>query len=324
MTAMLICVSHSPITLIRAKAPEREPEILSLYERTAQEVASFDPELVVVFASDHFAGFHYSLMPSYCVGLEASAVADVGGFGGEFRVPRETVLSVVQALMARGFDPAVSHRMKVDHAFSQPVHRLCGSLDRYPVIPIFLNAIAAPMLSFGRARLLGVALGEIFSNVDARILVIASGGLSHHPTRYYPALGSGSPEVEAWQMSGPDSGMSSDAWFDKLKSMHEEGANMLIDGRRTVRDIRLNEAFDERFMDLMCATDISVVDNWATDSVIEEAGIGAMELNAWTAGWSTYRQLQSAPVRRQIYVPALEYGIGYGMVVAGGVGTGVG
>ncbi|MFM0047522.1 DODA-type extradiol aromatic ring-opening family dioxygenase [Paraburkholderia sediminicola] len=322
MTAMLVCVSHSPITMIRAKAPEREPEILSLYQRTAEEVAMFNPELVIVFASDHFAGFHYSLMPPYCLGLEASAVADVGGFGGEFQVPRETVLSVVQALASRGFDAAVSHRMKVDHAFSQPVHRLCGSLDRYPTMPIFLNAIAAPMLSFGRARFLGAALGEIVRSLDSRVLVIASGGLSHHPARYYPPLGTGSPEVEAWQMAGNQSGMSDDAWFSKLRTMHEEGAEMLIDGRRTVQDIRLNEAFDQRFMDLICGKDLSVVDDWATDRVIDEAGIGAMELNAWVAGWSTYHQIENRPVRRHIYVPALEYGIGYGMAVAGGVNIG--
>lgn len=318
MTAMLVCVSHSPITMIRARAPQREPEILALYRETAEEIARFDPDLVIVFASDHFAGFHYSLMPPYCVGLAATAVADVGGFGGKVRVPRETALRMSEALAERGFDSAVSHRMRVDHAFSQPVHRLCGSLDRYPAIPIFLNAIAAPMLSFRRARQLGIAVGDIAGDFDGRLLVIASGGLSHHPTRYYPLPGAGSPEVEAWQMDGAASGMTDNDWFEKLREMHDEGAKMLVDGRRTVRDIRLNEAFDERFMTLMRGSDISTVDGWATEHIVEEAGVGAMELNAWVAGWSAYRQLEAGPVRRHIYVPALEYGIGYGMVVAGG------
>jgi 2,3-dihydroxyphenylpropionate 1,2-dioxygenase len=317
---MLVCVSHSPIIMIRAKAPAKESEILGLYAQCSADIKAFDPELVVIFGSDHFAGFHYSLMPPYCIGLAAAAVQDVGGFGGALDVPRTTALALVDGLASRGFDCAVSHDMRVDHAFSQPLHRLLGSIERYPVIPVFLNAIASPVLSFERAAQLGAAMGDILQGMGKRTLVIASGGLSHHPTRYYPLPGTATTEVEAWQMHGASGGsMTEDQWFSRLLDMHVEGAGMLVDGRRTVRDIRLNEQFDTNFMQMICDGDLGAARQWKSDWVIETAGIGAMEANAWVAGLSAYQRLDARPVHASLYVPALEYGIGYGMAVAGGI-----
>ncbi|MFP6559770.1 hypothetical protein WJ542_15940 [Paraburkholderia sp. B3] len=317
---MLVCVSHSPIIMIRAKAPEKENEILTLYKRTTEQIARFDPELVLIFGSDHFAGFHFSLMPPYCVGLSANAVSDVGGFGGALNVPRPLALDLVKHLSADGFDTAVSHDMTVDHAFSQPLHRLLGALDRYPVIPVFLNAIASPVLPFARAEKLGTAIGNFLRKTGKRTLVIGSGGLSHHPARYYPLPGTASREVEAYQLRGATGhSMTDEQWFSRLHDMHVEGAAMLVDGRRTERDIRLNAGFDAQFMEMMRTGDLAGSRHWNPDELIESAGIGAMELNAWVAGMGAYQELDSRPVREALYVPTLEYGIGYGMVVAGGL-----
>ena len=144
MSSMLACVSHSPIIMIRAKPPAEEPEINALYQDCIDAIHEFDPERVIIFGSDHFAGFHLRVMPAYCVGLAAEAVDDVGGFGGKLDVPQEDALALAKSLRANGFDPALSYEMRVDHAFSQPLHRLMGALDRYPVIPIFIGALAPP------------------------------------------------------------------------------------------------------------------------------------------------------------------------------------
>ncbi|WP_438391881.1 hypothetical protein [Caballeronia sp. DA-9] len=306
--------------MIRAKAPAEEEQILGLYAQCRADIEAFNPELVIIFASDHFAGFHFSLMPQYCVGVAATAVQDVGGFGGPLNVPRSLALALIDEMSGKGFDAAVSHQMRVDHAFSQPLHRLLGSLDRYPVIPVFLNAIASPVLSFSRAEQLGATIGEIVAATGERTLVIGSGGLSHHPTRYYPLPGTATTEVEAYQMHGAsEKSMTDEQWFNRLYDMHVEGATMLVDGRRTARDIRLNAEFDENFMQMIREGNLSASRNWDSEWVIETAGIGAMEANSWAAGLSAYQQLDPRPVRDSLYVPALEYGIGYGMAVAGGV-----
>lgn len=186
MPTLLACVSHSPIMMICARAPADEPQILALYERCAKAIAGFDPELVIAFGTDHFAGFFLNAVPAYCVGFDARAVEDVGGFGGPLRVPAAVAQDLLGYLRASGFDPGSSYLMTVDHAFSQPLHRLTGALDRYPVIPIFIAALVPPFLSFARSRAIGAAVGRFASATGKRVLFLGSGGLSHHPTRYYP------------------------------------------------------------------------------------------------------------------------------------------
>jgi len=318
-SGMLVCVSHSPIIMIRAKAPAEEPQILALYERCIQQIRQFDPELVLILASDHFAGFHLSLMPPYCVGLSATAVDDVGGFPGPLNVPQHSALQLVKTLRDDGFDPATSHKMQVDHGFSQPLHRLLGGLDRVPVIPIFVNAMAPPLLSFARSRAFGASIGRFASESGRRVLVIGSGGLSHHPTRYYPPLDQADPQVYAWQLDAERGGsMSSSVWFDRLRRMHIEGAQMLVDGRRTRQDICLNPPFDEHFMAMATQLDVAEADTWDAEQTVAIAGIGSMELHAWIAAIQAYKRFDGRPTHSTIYAPALEYGIGYGMVVAGG------
>ncbi|HKJ75209.1 MAG TPA: 3-carboxyethylcatechol 2,3-dioxygenase, partial [Alphaproteobacteria bacterium] len=97
MSSMLACVSHSPIIMIRAKPPKEEPEIEALYGDCVQAIERFDPEQVIIFGSDHFAGFHLRVMPAYCVGLAAEAVDDVGGFGGKLDVPQDSALALVKS-----------------------------------------------------------------------------------------------------------------------------------------------------------------------------------------------------------------------------------
>ncbi len=209
--------------------------------------------------------------------------------------------------------------MQIDHAFSQPLHRLLGGLGRYPVIPVFINALVPPLLRFGRSRGLGAVVGNVLRNSGKRILVIGSGGLSHHPTRYYPAPEDATPEVLGWEMEGDRGGtMNARTWFQRLYDMHVEGAAMLIDGRRTREDIRLNPAFDQRFMQMANELDTSPADDWDPQATIREAGIGSMELHGWVAAVEAYRNLDGRLPHDSVYAPALEYGIGYGMLVAGG------
>ena len=49
--------------------------------------------------------------------------------------------------------------MQVDHGFAQPLEFLLGGLDRVPVLPVFINGVAAPLPGFQRTRLLGEAMG---------------------------------------------------------------------------------------------------------------------------------------------------------------------
>jgi len=318
MTSKLVCVSHSPIIMIRAKAPAQEAEILGYYGASTEAIREFDPELVIAFGTDHFSGFFYSLMPPFCVGSRAAAVNDIGGFAGDLDVPKLLALQLVKHLRDSGFDPALSQKMKVDHAFSQPLHRLLGGLAARGVIPVFIDAMCEPHMRFERSQAFGRATGEFAVATGKRVLFLGSGGLSHHPTRYYPRLEQASPDVFGWQMGGQEGGtMSEEVWLHRLREMHKEGATMLVDGRRTARDICLNPEFDEWFMARLVAGDFAALAALDPSDTVRRAGIGSMELHTWVAAAAAHESAGGAAPDRWLYAPTLEYGIGYGMLTAG-------
>ncbi|SQC36537.1 3-(2,3-dihydroxyphenyl)propionate dioxygenase [Klebsiella pneumoniae] len=69
-------------------------------------------------------------------------------------VPAELAEACAHAILNSGIDLAVSYNMQVDHGFAQPLEFLLGGLDRVPVLPVFINGVAAPLPGFQRTRLL--------------------------------------------------------------------------------------------------------------------------------------------------------------------------
>jgi 2,3-dihydroxyphenylpropionate 1,2-dioxygenase len=315
MPTRFLAISHSPIIMIRARAPREEPELLDHLQRAREMIAAFDPEVIMYFGTDHFAGFHLSLMPTFCVGLgDCVAVDDIGGAPGALNVAGDRARDLVEHMRDENFDPAVSYKMRVDHAFSQPLHRLFGRNDRYPVIPIFISVLTEPFNTFGRSRRFGAAVGRFVKRSGLRTLVMGTGGLSHHPTRYYPLPGDAKADVYAYQLDGDRGGSFDDeSWFKRLREMHMEGAEMLITGARTRKDIRLNPEMDQKFLDLLAADNLEAFDDWGRREMVDIAGIGFMELHSWVAAAAANRASGNTMPLTTVYAPTLEYGVGYGM-----------
>ncbi len=314
----MICASHSPLLYCYAKAPDDWEALQAAFKARQEAAQAFDADLVIAFGADHFNGFFLKLMPAFCVGLKATAVGDIGGFSGALDVPLDIATELVHYIRRNDLDPAVSTDMTIDHAFSQTINNMLGGLDAKPTIPIFINAIAEPFVPFRRTRLLGEAIGRFAASSGKRVLFLASGGMSHNPRRYYPELGDGSPEVTAWQMSGGDypESLSPGQWIDLLEVMHHEGAEMIVRGERTAKDMKLNQEADERFLDVFCGNRLDEFDDWDQQKLVEEAGIGSMELHTWIAAAAAHRAAGgSAPVR-DFYTVAPELGIACGIVHA--------
>ena len=316
MTTHLVCASHSPLMTCFAKPPDEWDALQAAYATRASAVEAFDPELVVVFGSDHYNGFFLNLMPAFCVGLNASAVNDIGGTAGTLNVPRNSAEELVTFLRANDVDPASSTNMTLDHAFSQSIDTLCGGLDRYPTVPVFINCISEPFVPFRRSRLMGSAVGRFAANSGLRVLLLGSGGMSHHPRRYYPQFGDGPAEVSAWQQSGGEDPRSLSAveWLDRLESMHHEGAEMIVRGERTAADMCLNEAADRRFLDVLLEKPLTEFDNWNPHDVIDEAGIGSMELHTWIAASAAHEAAGGGKPKLDFYAVTPELGIAAGIV----------
>lgn len=314
----LVCASHSPLRHCFAAPPDSWPQIEAAMARVTQHVKDFDPELIILFGSDHYNGFFLRLMPAFCVGLAAQATADIGGYSGPLDVPGQLGAEVVTFLRDNDIDPAVSYDMTVDHAFSQTLFDVTGSLDAYPTLPIFINCITEPYVPFRRTRMLGEALGAYAASSGKRVLFLGSGGMSHHPTRYYPDPQSAEADVADWQLKGgaPDAVWTSSDWLKRLHVMHHEGAEMIVRGERTAAHMRLNADSDQRFLDVLINGNIADFDGWDQPKLINEGGIGSMELHTWIAATAAHQACGGGSPELDIYSIAPELGIACGIVHA--------
>lgn len=176
MHAYLHCLSHSPLVGYVDPAQEVLDEVNGVIASARERIAAFSPELVVLFAPDHYNGFFYDVMPPFCLGVGATAIGDFGSAAGELPVPVELAEACAHAVMKSGIDLAVSYCMQVDHGFAQPLEFLLGGLDKVPVLPVFINGVATPLPGFQRTRMLGEAIGRFTSTLNKRVLFLGSVG----------------------------------------------------------------------------------------------------------------------------------------------------
>ncbi|MDH3440732.1 MAG: hypothetical protein OEM63_08280, partial [Gammaproteobacteria bacterium] len=198
------------------------------------------------------------------------------------------------------------------------INNMLGELDAKPVIPVFINAIAEPFVPFRRTRLLGEAIGRFVADSGKRVLILASGGMSHNPRRYYPELGEGPPEITAWQQSGGEyaESLSHQQYLDLLEEMHHEGAEMIVRGERTAADMKLNAEADARFLRIFCGGSLDQFDAWDPHELVAEAGIGSMELQTWIAAAAAHEAAGGGRPVQDFYTVAPELGIACGIVHA--------
>ncbi|PQM49129.1 2,3-dihydroxyphenylpropionate/2,3-dihydroxicinnamic acid 1,2-dioxygenase [Mycobacterium talmoniae] len=168
-------MSHSPLLNLPGPSAEVLDDVNAALGQARDFVAAFDPELVVTFAPDHYNGFFYKLMPPFCIGTGATGIGDYGTHAGPLDVAADIAAECAQAVLDNDVDVAISAGMDVDHGTVQPLEKLLGTATARPVVPIFLNAVAAPLGPLRRARALGTAVGTYLAGLDKRVLLVGSG-----------------------------------------------------------------------------------------------------------------------------------------------------
>lgn len=316
---MLATSSHSPIIEFPAKTTDAYHEVIAHLDEVRREVLEFDPDLVVIYGLDHYGGQHMRAMPAFCVGVDAIALADVGGTPGPLRVDREVAVAAVGHLRSEGVDTAVSYAMEVDHGFTQALVRLTGGIDRFPVLPIFVSCIQPPFVPFARARALGESIADYLRSLPhERILVIGTGGLGHNPRSLFPPIDEVSDEWRPYHLHGrAQMQVSQQAWIDYEIEAHKVAAVFLADDSIPDEIFGLNDAWDRAFMNLYCGGDMSLFDGWVPESVVDEAGIGAMEVLSWISAASTMSGLTGTAPRQRLQRVCREIGIGFAISTAG-------
>lgn len=275
-------------------------------------VQDYQPELVVLFAPDHFNGFLYNVLPQFCLGLEATAIGDYSTPSGPLNVPEEDAFACAEAVAAHGVDLAVSARMQVDHGFAQPLEVLFGALDAVPVIPVFVNAAGQPVGPIARSRVLGEGVGTFLASTGKRCLVIGSGGLSHDPP--VPQLKGAPPEVVERLIHGIPSAEARAEREGAVLAVADEFAA----GKGALRS--LNPDFDAQFLDVLAGGNLSEIDRYENDWIVERGGRAAHEIRTWLAAFSALAAAEGPySIEHRFYRPIPEWIAGFAVMTARGV-----
>jgi 2,3-dihydroxyphenylpropionate 1,2-dioxygenase len=280
MTAAAVGLSHSPLIGKNDPAPEVLARVDQAVEDAKAFVRAFDPELVVLYAPDHYNGFFYKEMPPFCLATEAHAVGDFGSAAGPLSVDTGAAKALAQGLLDRGVDLTISARMTVDHGFAQPLEVLFGGIDQVPVVPIFVNGVATPLGPVSRIRALGTAVGEAAAELDKRVLFLGSGGLSHDPP--VPVLEGAPPRVANALIEG----------HPPTLEQRAKGEQRVIQAGRdyaagSTTMIPINPTWDNLLLDHLEKGELAEFDSWTVEWMAAEGGGSAHEVRTWIAAFAS-------------------------------------
>ena len=179
--------SHGPL-LIRewdAVPPEQKQRLEQAFATLGRQLGAAQPDVLVVVSPDHWSNFFLDHVPAVCIGVGESNEGPPEPWMKAFP-HRELAghpafaLHLVREAMERGFEPSVSHRLKLDHGICIPLWRM--GLERLPrIVPMIVNSIEPPLPSLARCLAWGRQLADAIRSYpeDLKIALLATGGLSH-------------------------------------------------------------------------------------------------------------------------------------------------
>jgi protocatechuate 4,5-dioxygenase beta chain len=207
-------VPHTPAfpALVAKQGPECETA--KFYAEIAEHLDAVAPDVLIVFADDHFNTFFLDNFPTFAIGVAKTT----SGPNDQTPMPRYKV-EVPEALAAHirssvidhGFDLSLVENFEVDHATLVPLHFLTPHM-RIPVVPIFINTLAPPLPSSRRCYAFGEAVRAAIESwpQKLRVGVIGSGSFS---------LEIGGPKIPPNERAGtPDP-----EWCMRVQQRMEQG-----------------------------------------------------------------------------------------------------
>jgi 2,3-dihydroxyphenylpropionate 1,2-dioxygenase len=296
-------MSHSPFATLLPPTTDTEPggRFLRDAERVAKAVAQLAPDVVVVIGPDHFHANFYDVMPAFVVGVEqAVGFGDFRSLEGPLTVAAEPAWAVHRGLVDAGFDPSLSYALTVDHGIVQSYTMTTG--PGVPLVPLVVNTAAPPLPTLPRSIALGEALGAALRRADAgRVLVLASGGLSH----WLPSNDPRDPSVVGERRAALIHGRRDARAFaaEREPRVRAMGGNP---------DARVNEDWDRWFLDRLAAGDLAAVAALGHDGLERAAGTGGHEVRTWLIGNAAV----GAPVVWTSYEPVPEWITGMGIATS--------
>lgn len=314
MAVAALFASHTPLKDYCEPAAGVAAEVDACLAARRVWVEAYQPQLVIAVGPDHFNGFFYRLMPSFCIGAVANSVGDWNTPQGPLPVPADRAEACAAQVLADGVDVALSYRMDVDHGVTQLLTQLFEWSALPAVLPVFINCAAPPRPTLRRVVAFGEALGRYAASLPLRVLITASGGISHDPP--IPNLADAAPPMRERLIAGGT--LSADARVARQERvLNDAQAQTTGASPRTP----LNPDWDKRFLDRLRAFDFAAIATMDDDAITRDGGCGGHEIRTWIAVAAAARAAGIATLDLHYYRAIPEWVAGYGVMTAGGVAT---
>lgn len=175
-------VPHAPqfFTLPDTEDHDQVARIRTTMEGIGEELRALEPDAVVVIANDHLQNFMLHCVPGFTIHRGPSVSGSFGGRDFAWSVDSDLSTDLVRSMQDQGFDPAVSLNAPIGYEFGIPLTFL-GFPPETPLIPIYINSYVPPQPSADRCYAIGRAIASAAAALEKRLVVVASGGLSHYP-----------------------------------------------------------------------------------------------------------------------------------------------
>ncbi|HYX63231.1 MAG TPA: 2,3-dihydroxyphenylpropionate 1,2-dioxygenase [Burkholderiales bacterium] len=179
--------SHGPL-IIREweRVPaEQKARMGAAFAELGKRLQAARPDVLVIVSPDHWSNFFLDNVPAVCIGAGEAHEGPPEPWMKAF--PHRSLaghpqfaMHIARTALDNGFEPSVSHRLKLDHGFCIPLWRMV--LERLPrIVPIVVNSIEPPMPSLQRCYQWGELLAKAVRSYseNLRVAILGTGGLSH-------------------------------------------------------------------------------------------------------------------------------------------------
>lgn len=179
---------HAPQLFVRppTEVPEQLDADIAAMKQIGKDLDELKPDAVIIIGSDHLETFFLSSVPTFAVIAGETSKAHFANKSYNMRMHLPLAEDILDKLVAAEFDMAYSQDALLGHSFAAVYEWIIADRD-IPVVPIFLNTYLPPLPTPERCRKLGAQIAKIVAGRPERVVIIASGGMSHYPgTWKYP------------------------------------------------------------------------------------------------------------------------------------------
>jgi len=176
-------VPHTPMFPALVAREGAQSETAQLYASVAGHLRAVQPDVLVIFDSDHLNTFFLDNFPTMSVGIAERTSGPNDGTPGlphyDVQVCESMASHLFASAMGNGFDLARSQEFEIDHSILVPLHFLTPEMQ-IPIVPVFINGIVHPLPAARRCHALGQLVRQAVESLpdQTRVAVVGSGSFS--------------------------------------------------------------------------------------------------------------------------------------------------